>query len=98
MKIVCNREQLSSAFQVVAGVVPTRSPKPLLLNVKLSTRTDETVLLATDLEVGIRCKVEGVEAQKAGEVVLPTARVAAILRESTDSVLRIETVENQTQI
>lgn len=98
MKVACNRADLSNAFQIVSGVVPTRSPKPLLLNIKLSARKDEAVLLATDLEVGIRCKVDGVDVQQAGEVVLPTARVGAILRESTDPVLRIESEGTQTQI
>ena len=98
MKVTCNREELSSAFQMVTAVVPARSPKPLLLNVKLSAGSNETVLLATDLEVGIRCKVQGVETQKPGEVILPTARMVAILRESTDPVLRIESDGSQTQI
>src|SRR5436309_13174992 len=98
MKATCNREELFSAFQMVSGVVPARSPKPILLNVKLTAKKDEAVLLATDLEVGIRCKVAGMEVHKPGELVLPTARVSAILRESTDPVLEIESDENRTQI
>jgi DNA polymerase-3 subunit beta len=83
---------------MVSGVVPARSPKPILLSVKLVAGKDGAVLLATDLEVGIRCKVSGVDVRSAGEVVLPTARIVAILRESTDAVLEIETEENQTGI
>jgi DNA polymerase-3 subunit beta len=98
MKASCNREDLLSAFQTVSGVVPARSPKPILLNVKLVATKDETMLLATDLEVGIRCKVNGVDVRTAGEVVLPTARIMAILRESTDPVLEFETEQNQTSV
>ena len=52
----CNRGELLSAFQMVSGVVPSRSPKPILQNVKLVAEEENTFLLATDLEVGIRYK------------------------------------------
>ena len=35
MKALCNREGLLAAFGMVSGVVPTRSPKPILQNIKL---------------------------------------------------------------
>ncbi len=98
MKAQCNREDLLSAFQMVSGVVPARSPKPILMNVKLVANKDGVTLLATDLEVGIRCQVAGVEVTSAGQAVLPTARVLAILRESTDPVIEIETDETKTHI
>jgi DNA polymerase-3 subunit beta len=98
MKAICNRDDLLAAFFMVSGVVPTRSPKPILLNVKLVANKESAVLLATDLEVGIRCSVSGVEVRKAGEIVLPTSRMVAILRESSDAVVEIESDENQTSI
>lgn len=98
MKATCDRQQLLSAFLTVSGVVPTRSPKPILQNVKLVASKTEVVLLATDLEVGIRCKVGGVDIAKAGEVVLPTSRVLAILRESSDPVIEIDSDNNRTNI
>jgi len=98
MKVSCNREDLFSAFQLVSGVVPARSPKPILQNVKLVANPEESVLLATDLEVGMRCKVGGIEVHTSGEVVLSTSRMTAILRESTDPVLQVEAQENQVQI
>ena len=58
MKALCNREGLLAAFGMVSGVVPARSPKPILQNVKLVADPDEgSVLMATDLEVGIRHRV-----------------------------------------
>jgi DNA polymerase III subunit beta len=98
MKATCNREDLLAAFQMVSGVVPARSPKPILLNVKLVTTKDAAVLLATDLEVGIRCTVAGVDVQAIGEVVLPTSRMLAILRESSDATIELESDENQTAV
>lgn len=93
MNISCNREQLLHAFQIVASVAPARSPKPILQNVKLETTADGAFLSATDLEVGIRHAVEGVEVQTPGTAVLSVKRFGDILRESTDETLLIEADE-----
>src|SRR5437899_2337766 len=57
MKLICDREQLLSAFQTAAAVAPSRSPKPVLQNVKIEAAKEGVMLLATDLEVGIRIQV-----------------------------------------
>jgi DNA polymerase-3 subunit beta len=90
MKISCDREQLLQAFQTVATVAPARSPKPILQNVKFDVTDEGAWLTATDLEVGIRHAVSGVDVQAAGAVVLPVTRFGSILREGTDQTLHIE--------
>lgn len=90
MKISCDREQLLQAFQTVAAVAPARSPKPILQNVKLDVADQGAHLTATDLEIGIRHAVTGVDVLAAGAVVLPVTRFGSILRESTDQTLHIE--------
>lgn len=90
MKISCDREQLLHAFQTVASVAPSRSPKPILQNVKLEVTDKAVTLLATDLEVGIRHQVSGVDIQSAGVVILSVTRFGSILRESTDETLHLE--------
>ena len=90
MKISCDREQLLHAFQTVATVAPQRSPKPILQNVKLDASNDGVILSATDLEVGVRYFVEGVDVQSPGGVVLSVSRFGSILRESTDETLHLE--------
>jgi DNA polymerase-3 subunit beta len=95
MKAVFDREGLLAAFQVVSSVVPARSPKVILQNVKLSVGKEHAVLIATDLEVvGIRLDVRGVKVEEAGEGLLPTARLMSILRENTDEELRLEADAN----
>jgi len=91
MKVICVREKMLQAFQTAASVAPTRSPKPILQNVKLEATKDGGTLLATDLEIGIRVQVADLEVTQPGEVVLPVTRVGAILRESSDEKLHIET-------
>ena len=53
-------------------------------------QTDVAVLMATDLEVGIRLEVAGVEIQTPGSAVLPVSRFGPLLRESSDEKLSIE--------
>ena len=91
MKALCNREGLLTAFGMVSGVVPMRSPKPILQSIKLVADSDEgSTLMATDLEVGIRHRVLGMKVDKPGAVLLPTARMGSVLRTSTDAELAIE--------
>ncbi len=85
MKATCHREGLLSAFQVAAGVVPQRSPRPILRSVKLVfSPPDSAILLATDLEIGIRYQLSGVEVDTAGSIVLPVGETMSILRELPD--------------
>ena len=96
MKALCNREGLLAAFGMVGGVVPARSPKPILQNVKLTADADEgSILMATDLEVGIRHRVLGVKVDQPGSVILPTQKVQAILRAGTDEELAVEVRDDQ---
>jgi DNA polymerase-3 subunit beta len=91
MKVICEREKLLAAYQTAAAVAPARSPKPILQNVKFEVRDNTATLLATDLEIGVRVDVPGVEVESPGSVVLPVQRFGQILRESSDAQLKIET-------
>jgi DNA polymerase-3 subunit beta len=82
MKIRSPKEPLLAAVQAAAAVVPTRSPKPVLTNIKFEAGDGGAIVSATDLEIGIRAAVEGVETLAAGSVLLPSSRLVAILRES----------------
>lgn len=99
MKVLCDREKLLAAFQIASVVAPARSPKPILRNVKFevagpvpgdSGGGGRGTLLATDLEVGVRVALADVQVEAPGSAVLPIDRVGLILRESSDSKLRIE--------
>lgn len=94
MKITCDREQLLSAFQTAAMVAPSRSPKPILQNVKLDVSEQGGILMATDMEIGIRLEVQGIEVQAPGSALLPVGRFGSILRESGDKELTL-TVDAQ---
>lgn len=95
MKATTNREGLLTAFTVVAGVVPARSPKQILENVKLEIgEGQEATLSGTDLDVGIRYRVSGATAIQPGQSVIPCAKVIAILREMPDETIEIDSSGN----
>ncbi len=98
MKVVCEREKLLQAFQVAAGVASTRTPKPILENIKLEAGSGVATVMATDLEIGIRIDIGGIEVEAGGSVVLPIKRVGGILRESSDEKLSIESDGSKTVI
>jgi DNA polymerase III subunit beta len=98
MKIVCNREKLLAAFQTAAMFAPGRSPKEILTNVKLDVDKDGATFSATDMESGVRMKIEGIDVDAAGSAILPVANFGAILRENSDDKLRIDSTDKGTVV
>ena len=98
MKITCNRDRFMGAFQMAAAAAPSRSPKPVLENVKLDVTSDGVSLSATDLEISINVAATEVEIESQGEVILPKDKVGSILRESSDELLVIESDDRSTSI
>ncbi len=98
MKIVCQRETLLHAFQTAAAVAPSRSSKPVLQNLKLDAADAAGILSGTDLEIGVRIEVTGLEVEAEGTVLLPIDRFGSILRESPDEKLTVESDGQQIQV
>ena len=90
MKLQCHRPSLTAAFQVVAGVVPSRTTKDILKNIKLSVADGVATLIGTDQEVGIRYDIPGVETDSSGDALLPTQRVISILQELNEETVEFE--------
>lgn len=98
MKLTVEREKLLHAFQTAASVAPTRSPKPILQNIKLEANEETATLMATDLEVGIRIEIAGIQVAAPGSTVLPKDRFGSILRESSDEKLQLESDGAKTRV
>lgn len=93
MKVICDRGALAEALNLASGAVLPRSPKPVLLNVKLTAGNGVVTLAATDLEVALHIAVSQVEVQKEGATLLQADKLTAIVRESVDPTLTIESDE-----
>ena len=98
MKISCERDKFSHAFQLAASVAAVRDVKPVLQNVLLKAEEDTVILMATDTEIGIRIIVDGCEILESGDAILPTKQVKQILQVNNDKTLTISADGDKTQI
>jgi DNA polymerase III subunit beta len=98
MKVICNRGALLDALNVAGTVVASRTPKPVLLCVKLTAADDRLTVAATDLEVAIRYADSQVQIEQAGEALLPADKLRDIVRESVDDTLAIEVAGDNAHI
>lgn len=98
MKVKFNRVALQEALGLVTSIVPSRTPKPILQCLRITSEEEGVKICATDLEVGISCKITQVEVQQAGDIVIPADKFASIIRESVDEVVEVEAAEATVQI
>ena len=98
MKVQFNREGLSQALALLTTIVPDRTPKPILRCVKIDATKNSVRIFGTDLEVGIDCLLPAVDVKEPGQVVIPAARLAAVVRESTDETLMLTSKEGLCEI
>ncbi|UCE49172.1 MAG: DNA polymerase III subunit beta [Phycisphaerales bacterium] len=98
MKANFNRAALAEALGLLTSVAPSRTPKPILRCVQITAEDKEVRICATDLEVGINYSISEVQIEKAGEVIVPADRLAAIVRESVDEVLVVEASDGKCEI
>jgi DNA polymerase-3 subunit beta len=71
-------------------VVPKRSLRPVLQNVKLAAHVEGVMLSATDLDVGIAIDLDDASVVEPGECLVPAAKLLAFLKECTDAEMSIE--------
>ncbi len=93
MKVKFNRAALQEALGFVMGVVPSRTPKPILQCVRITTQKETVRLCATDLEIGITAVLSQVEVAVEGDIVVPADKLASIVRESVDEIIALEAAE-----
>jgi DNA polymerase-3 subunit beta len=98
MKVTVNRSALAEALGLVTSVVPTRTPKPILKCVRIAASGKEMRIQATNLELGLDCLVSEVDVGAEGETVVEAERLAAIVRESAEDVLVLESSETTCEI
>ena len=59
MKISCTQENLNKGLSVISHLANKNTNLPILNNVLLKTQEGGVLLTATNLEIGISCKVSG---------------------------------------
>jgi len=94
MKLICDRQALYDALATVLNVVPSRTPKPILQCARLTATKEGLALTTYDQEVGMRYRLRAVEVDQPGEALVMAERLGAIVRESRDETLALETDEH----
>ncbi len=94
-----DRSILLSAIQAADAVAPATSTKPIVTNllIRAVATTREVEIVATDLNVGLRCIVPGADVRTAGEVVIGARQITAILKESTSPSVTVRLVRSGEQ-
>src|ERR1700740_3857188 len=80
MKSSVSREKLLEVLSTVQNVVSTRTTLPILSNVLLQSVEGELRLTTSDLDVGVRGRVEA-KVERTGATPLPARRLFSIVRE-----------------
>lgn len=90
MKFSCETKAIADAFQLIAGVVPQRSLKPILTRAKLTVGKDAVTVEGTDLEVAARVSFPPASVEQEGCVAVPAEKMASILGDAGDEEIRFE--------
>lgn len=93
MELTFQKEPLLHSLQIVQGVANGHSPSPVLSNVLIKADEGKIACTATDMEVGIRTKVDGTILEE-GAIAVPAKTLADIVKVMPDAELRLTTPAN----
>ncbi|MCM8791869.1 MAG: DNA polymerase III subunit beta [Candidatus Omnitrophica bacterium] len=93
MKIKLQKKDLIYALQKVQGIITTKSTLPIISYILLTTQEDILQINATDLDIGIKCRIP-MENIESGGICLPARRFFEIIRELPFDDLEITTKKN----
>ena len=79
MKLTFGRDNLLSSLQALQSVISKRNTDPLLSNVLIQAEGSTIECMATDTEIGIRMKVDGIVKEE-GSILVPAEKLADIVK------------------
>jgi DNA polymerase-3 subunit beta len=98
-RITIEVKPFHDALSAIQGVIPPRSPKPILQNFLLRADPDEgSTLVATDMEIGVTHRVIGIRADAPATLVLDPRRFGGWLRATRDASLDLYLDENGIEV
>ena len=94
MELTFERDDLQDALQILQGVASGRNTLPILSNVLIRAEGESIECMATDLEIGIRMKVEG-EITEEGAITVSAKKLGDIVKElPSDKPVNMATTAN----
>jgi DNA polymerase-3 subunit beta len=97
MELVVRKSDLLRELQLFQGIVERKNTIPILANVLVEAAGDEMKLLATDLEVGLRCRCSASVA-KGGTLTIPAKKLYEIVKALPETDVRIQEAANAVKI
>lgn len=94
MEFRAKREDFLATLYWTQGIVERRNTMPILANVLIECRNGDIRVTATDLEVGVRGKLNG-EVLHEGMVTLNAKKLYEIVREAPEETLQLKRLENE---
>lgn len=79
MKFKINRDHFATGLQQVLNVVGARATMPILSNVLIQAEDGQLLLTTTNLDLGIRCRIQATVEQPGG-ITLPVRKLATIVK------------------
>jgi len=79
MKLTFERDNLLASLQVLQGVASEQNTPPIPSNVLIHAEGSTIECMATDMEIGIRMKVDGT-VKEAGTILIPAGKLADIVK------------------
>lgn len=96
MQIVCAKDNLGRALSAVQRAVSSRGLLPILSNVLLSVKDQSIYLVATDLEIGIRTRLDG-EVKGVGDITLPARPLSDLVSKLPSADIEVSYDEGEAQ-
>ena len=93
MELKAKRQDFLAALYWTQSTVERRTTMPILANVLIEFRKDDTRVTATDLEIGVRARLEA-EVGEEGAVTLNAKKLYDIVRESSGDSIQLRRLEN----
>jgi len=91
MHFSSNLKKLLKGVSIIANLCQSKTTKPILQDIKITTDNDGVFLLGTDLEVAVKCFLKDVNVKIPGTVVVPAIKFMNMLREISDQEIEIST-------
>lgn len=93
MELSARKDDLVRELALIQGIVERKNTIPILANVLIEASDDGVQLSATDLDVGLRCRLQA-EVVDPGALTLSAKKLYEIVRAVTDPEVRIKELEN----
>jgi DNA polymerase III subunit beta len=94
MEIKAKRGDLLATLYWTQSIVERRNTMPILANVLIESLKNDIRITATDLEVGVRGRLDG-EVAKEGTITVNAKKLYEIIREVPDEQVQLKRLENE---